>query len=569
MNYSFSTFKKVFLFTIIGMISICFMKSVVGFRANVRCGFSLLKINNYRLLATALKGDSKDSSKQNESSEGQTTSGIEEIRRARLEKIESMKASSVNPYAYTYDRTHKAQELQVLYSSLESGVEDESADVAVAGRIMARRVFGKLAFFEIEDETGKIQLYIDKNRLGDDFKNVKSWTDAGDIIGGRGTVKRTEKGELSVYLKEWSMLTKSLLPLPDKFHGLSDINKRYRQRHLDMIVNPEVRQTFRARAFVISSMRRRLEDKGFLEIETPILQSQPGGAEAKPFETYHNALDMPLTLRIATELHLKRLVVGGFDRVFEIGRIFRNEGLSTRHNPEFTSIELYQAYADYDTMMELTEEIVSGIAKDLHGTLILPYGEHTLDLTPPWRRVPMHQLVLETCGVDFLPLIETNDLAGAKAAARGVGVPEAELGKDTPGEILNVVFEEKCEANLIQPTFVTDHPIEVSPLAKPHRSKKGMVERFEMFMVGREHANAFSELTDPIDQRRRFEVQADKKARGDDEACEVDEEFLQALETGMPPTAGLGIGIDRLVMALTNSPAIRDVIAFPLLRKDS
>jgi lysyl-tRNA synthetase class 2 len=363
------------------------------------------------------------------------------------------------------------------------------------------------------------------------------------------------------------MLTKSLLPLPDKYKGFTDVSKRY--RHLDMIVNPEVRQVFRARAFITFSIRRMLDEAGFLEIETPILTAQPGGAEAKPFQTYHNSLEMDLTLRIATELHLKRLVVGGFDRVYEIGRIFRNEGLSTRHNPEFTSVELYQAYADYDDMMLLTEKMVSQIALDLHGTTLLSYQGVPLNLTPPWRRISMNDIVKEKCGVDFYATyMATNDLEGAKKAALGARVPADMVNSaKSVGSLLNYAFEELCETDLIQPTFVTEHPVEVSPLAKPHRSKPGLVERFEMFMVGREHANAFSELTDPIDQRKRFEEQAEKKAQGDEEACGVDEDFLQALETGMPPTAGLGIGIDRLVMALTDSAAIRDVIAFPLLRK--
>lgn len=501
-----------------------------------------------------------------ESTEG--GSGLAEIRLVRVKKLNEMRAARVNPFEYTFQQSHKTEELQKLYAQLPPDHEDVNADVAVAGRIMVRRVFGKLAFFELQDDTGTIQLYMDKSRMSESFQSLKDWTDAGDIIGVRGTIKRTEKGELSVYAKEWKMLTKSLLPLPDKWSGLKDTDKRYRQRHLDMIVNPEVRNTFRLRARITSSLRRLLDEKGFLEIETPILNSQPGGAEAKPFETYHNTLDMDLTLRIATELHLKRLIVGGFDRVYEIGRIFRNEGISTRHNPEFTSIELYQAYADFDDMMRLTEELVSKISKEILGTTIVPYGSHMIDLTPPWRRVTMKDLVKETCGVDFSTFMESKDVSGAKAAAIKVGVPANEVSKvESVGEVLNIAFETFCEEKLIQPTFVTEHPIEISPLSKPHRSKADVVERFELFMVGREHANAFSELTDPIDQRERFMKQADKKAKGDEEACGVDEEFLSALETGMPPTAGLGIGIDRLVMVLTNSPAIRDVIAFPLLKK--
>jgi len=496
---------------------------------------------------------------------------IDEIKQGRLSKIQTMKDAGINPFAYTYDQTHKAIDLQRVYADLSNGSEDANTRVSIAGRIMTRRVFGKLAFFTLQDDTGVIQLYLDKSRMQDDaFNTINTYTDAGDIIGVKGTMKRTDKGELSVYVSEWNMLTKSLLPLPDKYHGLTDINKRYRQRHLDMIVNPEVRATFRARAFIISSIRRMLDDQGFYEIETPILNSQPGGAEAKPFETFHNSLDMNLTLRIATELHLKRLVVGGFDRVYEIGRIFRNEGLSTRHNPEFTSIELYQAYADYEDMMRLTESLVSKIAMDLTGSMVVPYQGSQIDLSPPWKRISMNDIVMEKVGIDFYSLMTNNHLSGAIAAALEQAKIPSELlnGVQSVGEVLNIVFEERCEGDLIQPTFITEHPIEISPLAKPHRSKKGLVERFEMFMVGREHANAFSELTDPMDQRERFMKQADKKARGDEEACGVDEDFLQALETGLPPTAGLGIGIDRLVMVLTDSASIKDVIAFPLLRKE-
>ncbi|WP_017651120.1 lysine--tRNA ligase [Fortiea contorta] len=496
----------------------------------------------------------------------------EDIRAARLEKVEQLKQLGFNPYAYSWQSTHHAAQLQEKFADLPSG-EEVNLEVAVAGRIMARRVFGKLAFFTLQDETGTIQLYLEKNRIqegmaqidAEAFNHIKQLTDAGDILGVKGTIKRTEKGELSVYVKEYSILTKSLLPLPDKWHGLTDVAKRYRQRYVDLIVNPEVRQTFRRRAQITAGIRRYLEQRDFLEIETPVLQSEAGGADARPFVTYHNTLEMELYLRIATELHLKRLIVGGFEKVFELGRIFRNEGISTRHNPEFTTIEIYQAYADYNDMMALTEGIITTVAQEVLGTLEITYQGETVDLTAPWRRVTMHDLVKEYTGLDFHAF---STLEEAKLASKNAGIPDTDT-VESIGKLLNLVFEEKVETNLIQPTFVIDYPVEISPLSKPHRSQPGLVERFELFAVGRETANSFSELTDPIDQRERLEAQAARKAAGDLEAQGVDEDFLTALEYGMPPTGGLGIGIDRLVMLLTNCASIRDAIAFPLLKPTS
>ncbi|MBD2084705.1 lysine--tRNA ligase [Coleofasciculus sp. FACHB-542] len=494
----------------------------------------------------------------------------DDIRATRLEKVEQLKQRGMNPYAYQWESSHHAAQLQEKYADLPSGEEVE-VEVAIAGRIMARRVFGKLAFFTLQDETGSIQLYLEKKRIDegmadvpDAFKHLKDLTDAGDILGAKGTVKRTEKGELSVYVKQYAILTKSLLPLPDKWHGLTDVAKRYRQRYVDLIVNPEVRETFRRRALITAGIRRYLDKLGFIEIETPVLQGEAGGADARPFVTYHNTLDMELYLRIATELHLKRLIVGGFEKVFELGRIFRNEGISTRHNPEFTTIEVYQAYADYQDMMALTEGIITTVAQEVLGTLEITYQGEPINLTPPWRRVTMHDLVKEQTGLDFttFPTLEA-----AKTAASEAGIGGAQECKSI-GKILNEAFEQKCEPNLIQPTFVLDYPVEISPLAKPHRSKPGLVERFELFIVGRETANSFSELTDPIDQRQRLEAQAARKAAGDLEAQGVDEDFLTALEYGMPPTGGLGIGIDRLVMLLTDCASIRDAIAFPLLKPE-
>jgi len=496
---------------------------------------------------------------------------MSELRDTRLEKAEQLRQAGHNPYAYSWKSTHSAAELQEKYADLENGTEVE-VEVAIAGRIMNRRVFGKLAFFTIQDETGTIQLFLDRKKIKaamgeanpEAFGQLKNLTDAGDFIGVRGSIRRTDKGELSVSADHYEILTKSLLPLPDKWHGLTDVEKRYRQRYVDLIVNPDVRETFRRRAKITAGIRQYLDAEGFIEIETPVLQAESGGAAAKPFVTYHNATEMDMYLRIATELHLKRLIVGGFEKVFELGRIFRNEGISTRHNPEFTTIEMYQAYGDYQDMMDLTESMLEQIANEVAESTTVTYQGEDISFARPWRRVTMHEAVKETVGIDFL---QFEELSEAKAAAKAAGV--VDLGDaESVNKVLYLTFEQKVEETLIQPTFITDYPIEISPLSKPHRSKPGLVERFELYIGGRETADGFSELTDPVDQRERLESQAEKKAAGDLEAHGVDEDFLTALEYGMPPTVGMGMGIDRLVMVLTDSPSIRDVIAFPLLKSE-
>ena len=495
---------------------------------------------------------------------------MSELRETRLEKARSLQAHGQPPYALRFAPSHRAAALQEAHADLANGAERDET-VTVAGRILTRRVLGKLAFFTLADESGTVQLYLERAALEaahpdnpDIFQQLTTLTDAGDWIGASGTLRRTDRGELSVKVRDWTMLSKSLQPLPDKWHGLADVEKRYRQRYLDLIVSPHTRETFRRRAVLVSTMRRWLDECGFLEIETPVLQTEAGGADARPFATHHNALDLPLTLRIATELHLKRLVVGGFERVYELGRIFRNEGVSTRHNPEFTSVEVYQAYADYTDMMVLTEELIAACCQAVCGTTVISYQGVAVDLTPPWTRATMHELVQRATGLDFQAFPDRAAAAAAMAAA-DLEVPEA---ADSVGRLLVEAFEQRVEGSLIQPTFVLDYPVEVSPLARPHRSRPGLVERFELFIVGRETANAFSELIDPVDQRARLEQQQERRRAGDPEAQTVDEDFLHALEIGMPPTGGLGIGIDRLTMLLTDSPSIRDVIAFPLLRPE-
>ncbi|HRD41317.1 MAG TPA: lysine--tRNA ligase [Prochlorococcaceae cyanobacterium AMR_MDS_5431] len=498
---------------------------------------------------------------------------MSELRETRLEKSRTLGSLEQGPYALKFGFTHRNKELQESHCDLGKG-EERDLTVAVAGRVMAKRVMGKLAFFTLADETGSIQLYIEKATLAvsmpndpDAFSHLTALVDSGDLIGVYGTLRRTDRGELSIKVQQWQMLTKSLHPLPDKWHGLADVEKRYRQRYLDLIVTPQARETLRRRAQIVSGIRRWLDKRDFLEIETPVLHAEAGGAEARPFTTHHNALDLSLYLRIATELHLKRLLVGGFERVYELGRIFRNEGISTRHNPEFTSVEIYQAYADYNDMMDLTEQLVSQIAYQICGTSRVEYQGNFIDLAPPWRRATMHELVQEATDLNFTEFVDYSAACIAMKAA-GLEVPNKENDLSI-GRLLNYAFEQAVEGTLIQPTFVIDYPIEISPLAREHRNKLGLVERFELFIVGRETANAFSELIDPLEQRKRLEMQQARRHAGDLEAHTVDEDFLHALEVGMPPAGGLGIGIDRLVMLLTDSPSIRDVIAFPLLKPES
>lgn len=534
-------------------------------------------------------GKKRQKNKQNKSNnkgEGESASSIEEVRKLRAAKAEEIKSSGGNPYAYTYNRTHSAAELQSLYESLPNGEEVTDVDVSVAGRVMMRRVMGKLAFARLVDASGAIQLYLDKKILESNqeggFQMFKNLVDAGDIVGVRGGLRRTDKGELSVVVKKLEVLTKAILPLPDKYHGLVDVESRYRKRYLDMIVTPGVAETLKARSLTVSTIRRKLEDMGYLEVETPVLESAAGGADARPFITFHNTLQRDFTLRIATELHLKRLVVGGLEKVFEIGRIFRNEGISTRHNPEFTSIELYEAYSDYNDMMVLTEDLIRAAAAAVTGSLKVQYQGTELDFEKPFVRATMADLVREQTQIDFSMFLESDDaIEDARNTALSflAGVQGVETAKvkakisqaPSTGHILNELFEEFVEPNLVQPTFVLDHPVAISPLAKPHRSSQGLVERFELFVAGRELANSFSELTDPVEQRARLEAQVashqeNEQEKEDSYEVKLDEDFLLAIEQGMPPTGGMGMGIDRLVMLLTDSPSIRDVIAFPLMK---
>ncbi|MFD2628027.1 lysine--tRNA ligase [Oceanobacillus kapialis] len=487
---------------------------------------------------------------------------LNEHMRVRRDKLNTYREQGLDPFGNRYDRTHLAQELLKAYDQFtKEELEEKSESVTIAGRMMTKRGKGKAGFAHIQDLSGQIQLYVRKDAIGEEAYEIFQSTDLGDIVGVTGVMFKTNVGELSVKATEFHLLTKSLRPLPEKYHGLKDIEQRYRQRYLDLITNLDSRETFVLRSKIIQSMRRYLDGQGFLEVETPMMHGIPGGASARPFETHHNALDIPLYMRIAIELHLKRLIVGGLEKVYEIGRVFRNEGVSTRHNPEFTMIELYEAYADYKDIMALTESLIAHIAKEVLGTTKVIYGEEEVDLEPAWKRVHMVDAVKEATGVDFWKEMSDEEARGL-AKEHGIEITDTM----SFGHVVNEFFEQKVEETLIQPTFIYGHPVAISPLAKKNPEDERFTDRFELFIVGREHANAFSELNDPIDQRERFEAQVKERAEGNDEAHLMDEDFLEALEYGMPPTGGLGIGIDRLVMLLTNAPSIRDVLLFPQMR---
>ena len=481
---------------------------------------------------------------------------LSELLKIRRDKLAELQEMGRNPFEITkYDVTNKAQELKVNYADFEG------KRVSVAGRLMSKRGMGKVGFCHLADLTGQIQLFVKKDLLGEDEYAIFKKYDIGDIVGAEGEVFTTQTGEISIRVDKMTLLSKSLLPLPEKFHGLSDTDIRYRQRYVDLIMNDDVKKTFINRSKIIAAIRSYLNSQGFLEVETPMLVSNAGGAAARPFETHFNALDEDFKLRISLELYLKRLIVGGLERVYEIGRVFRNEGLDTRHNPEFTLMELYQAYTDYHGMMDLTENLYRHVAQEVLGTTKITFNSIEMDLGKPFERITMLDAVKKYSGVDFN---EIKTLEEARAVAQEHKIEYEERHKK--GDILNLFFEEYAEEHLIQPTFVMDHPVEISPLTKKKPENPDYVERFEFFMNGWEMANAYSELNDPIDQRERFKAQEEQLAQGDEEANTTDEDFLRALEIGMPPTGGIGFGIDRMCMLLTDSPAIRDVLLFPTMK---
>lgn len=481
---------------------------------------------------------------------------VNQLLKVRREKLAELQAMGKDPFQITkYDVTHHSMEIKEHFDTLED------QEVTAAGRMMFKRVMGKASFCNVQDLQGNIQVYVARDNIGEEsYKDFKKF-DIGDIIGIRGKVFKTKTGEISIHAEEVTLLSKSLQILPEKYHGLTDTDMRYRQRYVDLIMNQEVKDTFVKRSKVISSIRRYLDGQGFMEVETPMLVQNAGGAAARPFETHFNALNEDLKLRISLELYLKRLIVGGMERVYEIGRVFRNEGLDTRHNPEFTLMELYQAYTDYHGMMDLTENLYRYVAREVTGSEILQYGEHEMDLSKPFERITMVDAVKKYTNIDFN---EIPDTEAAKKLAKEHHIEYED--RHEKGDILNLFFEEYVEEHLIQPTFVMDHPIEISPLTKKKPEDPNYVERFEFFMNGWEMANAYSELNDPIDQRERFAAQEAAFAAGDEEANHTDEDFLNALDIGMPPTGGIGFGIDRMVMMMTNSPAIRDVLLFPTMK---
>ena len=483
---------------------------------------------------------------------------LNQLMMVRREKLKELQEHGKNPYEITkFNRTNTAGEIKANYEKFEEKT------VTVAGRIIAKRIMGKASFCTIQDCDERIQSYVSINDLGEEsYKAFKTY-DIGDFIGITGFVFKTRTEEISVHAKEVTLLSKSLRPLPEKFHGLKDPDLRYRQRYVDLIVNPEVKKSFETRSKIIKEIRKILDEKGFLEVETPILNTIMGGANAKPFITHHNSLDLDMYLRVAPELYLKRLIVGGFDRVFEIGRLFRNEGMDIKHNPEFTSMELYAAYMDFNDMMDITEEIFSRCAKEVLGTTKITYQGQDIDLTPAWKRITMVDAIKEVTGIDF-NTIDTDEEAVALAKERNIVIPDPT--KETRGDVISLFFEEYVEETLIQPTFVYEYPVEISPLAKRKAADPRMTERFELFIGGREYGNAFSELNDPIDQYERFKKQVEAREAGDEEAGMMDEDYVQALEYGMPPTGGLGIGIDRMIMLLTDSASIRDVLLFPTMK---
>lgn len=486
----------------------------------------------------------------------QETEDLNEILKVRRMKLQELQQSGKDPFRIIkYDVTNHAKEILENFENLEG------TTVSAAGRLMSKRGMGKASFCDLQDRDSKIQLYVKIDDVGADvYEDFKKF-DIGDIVGVKGTVFKTHKGEISIKTESIILLAKSLQPLPEKWHGLKDVDMRYRQRYVDLIINPDVRKTFILRSKILKNIRKYLDDRGFLEVDTPILNTIPGGATAKPFITHHNTLDIDLYMRIAPELYLKRLIVGGMEKVYEMGRMFRNEGMSIKHNPEFTMMEVYEAYNDYEGMMELTENLISTVANEVLGTTKISYQGQEIDLTPPWNRMTMREAVLKYSGVDF-------DLIGSDEEARKIA-QEKKLHVDkkmSKGEVMSLMFEELAEEHMIQPTFIIDYPIEISPLTKKKPDRPDLVERFELFITGREMANAYSELNDPIDQKERFLQQVKKREAGDDEANMMDDDFVNALEYGMPPTGGLGIGIDRLIMLLTDSYSIRDILLFPTMK---